>query len=185
MMSLLVCLAMAGFWVRSGLVGDIVGNGASRYDVDRQALVQSTWSLGSYGGLVQASWGLTTYCVPEPQSAVADKYYRTGWWHESFPDPTYWAQRSTAGHGFVCDRDADAPAVPLPGSSIRYTIGCPHWFLILICSLLPMVRVRQWLRQRGQGDQGRCAGCGYDLRATPLRCPECGAVPAAPAGNHS
>ena len=54
----------------------------------------------------------------------------------------------------------------------------PIWFLTLKFALLPAY----WLltyRKRGRQDRikhGLCPTCGYDLRASPDACPECGAV---------
>jgi hypothetical protein len=59
----------------------------------------------------------------------------------------------------------------------RWRVGLPIWFLAIVFSLLPL---RWGIRARRTCSPGLCLGCGYDLRATPARCPECGAVPAAP-----
>ena len=59
------------------------------------------------------------------------------------------------------------------GSGVGWSTPC--WFLLLICSLLPGLRIISGLRQGRRGREGLCPRCGYDLRATPGRCPECGA----------
>jgi hypothetical protein len=55
----------------------------------------------------------------------------------------------------------------------------PAWVPIVLLGIAPVFAVRRAMRRwRRRAKIGRCAKCGYDLRATPDRCPECGAVPA-------
>lgn len=53
----------------------------------------------------------------------------------------------------------------------------PYWALVLLTSLLPTLSTVRRLRRGRRFPNGFCAACGYDLRATPRQCPECGAVP--------
>jgi hypothetical protein len=58
------------------------------------------------------------------------------------------------------------------------------WWLIFLPLLLPtfsftLVTVRHSREARRLALIGHCVTCGYDLRATPHQCPECGEVPLA------
>jgi len=52
------------------------------------------------------------------------------------------------------------------------------WLLFALLAVLPSLHVSSTIRSLGRRRAGHCRRCGYDLRATPDRCPECGAVPA-------
>jgi hypothetical protein len=55
------------------------------------------------------------------------------------------------------------------------TLSISNWLLVLITAILPIVGLRRWLKRDRFGPDC-CQKCGYDLRATPERCPECGAI---------
>jgi hypothetical protein len=57
-------------------------------------------------------------------------------------------------------------------------VAVPLWFLLLVSLVMPALALRRWRRERVRRQIDHCRHCGYDLRATPERCPECGHVPA-------
>lgn len=48
------------------------------------------------------------------------------------------------------------------------------WVACLAFAVAPALYVRRRLREALRPPPGLCAACGYDLRASPDRCPECG-----------
>jgi hypothetical protein len=62
----------------------------------------------------------------------------------------------------------------------RRRVEISYWLPCCIFAALPTSRLVLGLRARHKRLQrertGRCLKCGYDLRASPVRCPECGEV---------
>jgi hypothetical protein len=92
------------------------------------------------------------------------------------------------GAGFVFEReDASIPGpfvgiggLGMPGRRVGWLLVIPHWMVVLVLATLPTL----WLFRRFRADlperrrrRGLCPACGYDVRATPDLCPECGHRP--------
>ena len=57
---------------------------------------------------------------------------------------------------------------------VAWSVVAPHWFLVLITLILPLAWGTRFSRRRLQAKKHFCINCGYDLRGSKFRCPECG-----------
>ena len=83
--------------------------------------------------------------------------------------PPAYARQSALGFGVVRSQFWDG--------EIGWSLILPYWFAVMATAILPArssVLAAKLLRRRRRLAGGLCPGCGYDLRATPATCPECG-----------
>ena len=52
----------------------------------------------------------------------------------------------------------------------------PCWPAAVVAAVVPSVGMLRWGKRRLRARRGLCRDCGYDLRESGERCPECGAV---------
>ena len=63
-----------------------------------------------------------------------------------------------------------------PRAGCYAALRLPHWLIITLAAVWPLHVGAHRLLRRHRVAAGTCARCGYDLRATPHRCPECGTI---------
>ena len=192
-LSLLLCVAVAVVWVRSYWHFDKLTLSWNRPSAESQRSDAEFVTVGSWPGRVvfaavrvagaDARWfqwaASDTPSIRDPGLHLA----RGGWAYNRRAT----GRRPLFTHHYRV-RDASNPWTTGNGGSALGTersIAVPHWLLILLTAVAPLAWLRSDLARRHRCRRVRhnlCPECGYDLRATPGRCPECGGVGGRAAG---
>jgi hypothetical protein len=162
--SLVLCVATVALWVRSYRASDSV------YWMPTEVpLCYIAWS--SEGTL---TLGQVTPMMFQPRDRFE---YRAE--DEAAPRPNY--PRRFLGIGWL-RMSFQSMGASHPGLAGRdfMVAELPMWMPVAVAALLPVTWAARRVLAKRRGVAFACVCCGYDLRATPERCPECGAA-AAPA----
>jgi hypothetical protein len=161
--SLVLCVAMVVEWVRSysrttSFERDARAyNGAEAYTwrcVLRPGRLTLSYGMRSRGGPAAVIYDATDEDAAryDPGLDVGTTHLGFGaeWWHSP----------------------------PEMADQFNRAVSIPYWALAIFCAVGPIWSLRRRISRRVD-DRVLCPACGYDLRATPDSCPECGTVPAA------
>lgn len=181
MLSMLLAVLAGGVVLRNGLASDYVKtfswNPATRRYTEAYVRVQ--------GGLLMLHGDATTI-APGGDTAEAERRAgptgrRTVWRADPASGhsegPVFWYWHATHG--------AHRAGAPNPsGLADEWVLEFRPATLLAAALVLPMAwagrAARRLARRRERATLGLCAACGYDLRASPDRCPECGTAAARP-----
>src|SRR5579872_2716297 len=159
-LSLILCIITVVFYIRSHWVTDsafVWGKPYSR-NVDEGCTVKIASSQGSVVVCQEYTAWLTLPRNGDLSWVDPDQ-------SRSFGFPGFRFEKSWYSSSFLEHPGKD--------DGITRTVSISDWLLMPVAALLPVVCILHWLKL-GRFAPDCCQNCGYDLRATSFRCPECG-----------
>jgi hypothetical protein len=175
--SLVLCLAAIGFVVRSLFARDTVGLLLINQPAVRYAVSLDSWQ-GSAVVMFTRTARIDGAPVPEwtsqrPQRFRVASFPRGDLYEQLviYQNMGHWFAGFAAGSGFTATKPKTGPITIV---SKNWLVAAPWWAIAVVAAVLPTLWLKRRRDQRRLSLAGRCRNCGYDLRATPDRCPECG-----------
>jgi hypothetical protein len=157
LLSLLLCIAASIYWARS---------------YDRCDVLIRQRGPGDRVGMT-SEFGVIVFEMEARHQGVI----QPTWVYFDKPLPRRWP-RAGGFFGFAAYRGAVRHFLLLPPTPL-WGITVPHGFVATAAAALPLAwlaKTRRASRARRRIRSGLCPACGYDLRASAERCPECGQV---------
>jgi hypothetical protein len=125
----------------------------------------------SYGDSLRSAKGIIIFEHMDPQFEGMGDLDPTGWDVQRSPayfDLLMWKYDGLRPYLEIRFHERNSY---YPG---QFVVILPDALFLVVFSILPLVRLYYWRRQ-SRRDGVHCRVCNYDLRASPIRCPECGA----------
>jgi hypothetical protein len=179
-LSLLLCVTTVAFWIDSrSAIEDLrwLSYDREHRDIREAEVVYGQGAIAFVYRHDHQTGGM----VVDAETGTYFTHYQSG------ASSTYNAvdalQARYSAFGFVCDYENELIQNTYP--SIRFLAVVPFWFLTAVTIVFPAAALMMAIRTRTRRADARCTVCGYDLRATPDRCPECGKVQTSSRGANS
>jgi hypothetical protein len=135
---------------------------------------------GAWDGRIYLGWGWGRYFNPQLLDRVREdpRASAGGWQFERSSQELAWNDLRMSRWGGVRWEILDTNDAMIQQRYRRF--AAPLWLVALVAGAWPAallgLAVRGRIKRRRAGREKLCSTCGYDLRATPDRCPECGTV---------